>query len=105
MRRPPLTQLIRHIKIGLECLLETFPLRRGLILTSLALCLQTHAAPPDAPPTDQAASSAHWSQIKPVVGEADGFAETPELIKLGSGPPVVSPAQEGATKMIPVRYF
>src|SRR5438046_9260841 len=107
MRRPPLTQSIRYIKITFRSWLqiEAVPLRLGLILVLLALCLQTNAAPPDAPPSDQAASSKHWSQVKPVAGEADGFAETPELIKLGPGQPVVSPAEEGATKMIPVRYF
>jgi len=67
--------------------------------------LSAKAAPPDGTPNDNAASSTHWASIKPVIGEADGFGETPALIKLGSGAPVVSPGGDGATKLIPVRYF
>jgi hypothetical protein len=63
------------------------------------------ADPADSPPNPHAAGSAHWSQLKPIVQEADGFAETPELIKLGPGNPVVAPTQDGAAKLIPVKCF
>lgn len=77
----------------------------GCLLISLFGAWHAAGAPPEKAPNAQASASAHWSDFKPSVGQADGFAETPELIKLGSGQPVVAPEGDGAAKMIPVRYF
>src|SRR5579871_1025292 len=75
------------------------------VLLTLTLCLRICAAPADSPPNANAAGSAHWSQLKPFIGEADGFTETPELIKLGPGNPVVAPTEDGQAKLIPVKFF
>lgn len=79
--------------------------RCHLVLSALILCTRAHADPSDSPPNPHAAGSAHWSQLKPFIGRADGFTETPELIKLGPGNPVVVPTQDGQAKLIPVKYF
>lgn len=76
-----------------------------VLLSALVLCTQTYADPSYSPPNPHAAGSAHWSQLKPFIGHADAFSETPELIKLGPGNPVVVPTQDGQVKLIPVKYF
>lgn len=75
------------------------------VFLGLILGLPISAAPANSPPNAKAAGSAHWSQLKPYIGQADGFGETPELIKLGPGNPVVAPTEDGEVKLIPVKYF
>jgi hypothetical protein len=80
----------------------TSPVRCVVVLSLLVLS-KAHAAPPDAPPTDAAAGSAHWSGLKPVIVHANGFAETPELLKLGPGQPLV--ATDPDKRPVPIRFY
>ncbi len=73
---------------------------RGSLLCSAFLLLHARAAPPDTPPNETAAAAARWAGLKPVVGRAHGFAETPPL----SAMPSVSEGDEDIRRL-PVRYF
>ncbi|MSU57568.1 MAG: hypothetical protein EXS35_05215 [Pedosphaera sp.] len=64
-------------------------------LAFVVLLSTARADPPTQPPTAGAAASAHWSDLKPVVGQAGAFVESAELIKLGPGQPVVAPSGDG----------
>src|SRR3954465_15321352 len=80
----------------------------GFLLFTCLLAMSTLRAHAqlETPPTDSAAGSKHFQELKG--GESsgpNGFAETPELIKLGPGQPGVAPDGDGAAKVIPVRYF
>jgi hypothetical protein len=58
------------------------------------------------PPTDSATGSKHFQELKGSESSGpNGFAETPELIKLGPGQPRVAPDGDDAAKLIPVKYF
>ena len=97
-----------HVLVSLADLKTVRLLEKNILcvlLTVLSGCFQMAAAPSDSPPNTNAAGSAHWSQLKPYTGQADAFTETPELIKLGPGSPVVAPTEDGQAKLIPVKYF
>src|SRR5258708_4891458 len=73
------------------------------VLASIAVCMLAARIHLSANPGGDAATAA--APLTPIVVQANAFAESPALLKLGPGQPVVAPTGDGQGRTIPAHYF